>query len=200
MEYLKHSEAEKILKSGLPLVDESGRRWDWYGDHYESAGDCTKHFHLPVLFPVPGELPPPGKKYDQGKIRPTLIPAGVYLAILEHDAGDHTCQDELQCVALSLIAGEHVQGLASVQDLLCPSPHPDSRLHGLDQILQVLEFGAKKYGENNWQGVARDRYIEAAWRHLIAHSNGEALDSESGLPHLTHLGCCLVFLVYFDAA
>jgi hypothetical protein len=139
-----------------------------------------------------------GKKYDQGKIRPTLIPAQVYRAILGHEyiRERHVLSTDLDWLAESLTCRDWLTALVDLQDLLSPNPHPDSRLHGLDQIVAVLEFGAKKYGRDNWQGVSQDRYVEAAWRHYLAYCNGEALDSESGLPHLAHLGCCLVFLVY----
>lgn len=68
---------------------------------------------------------------------------------------------------------------------------------GLSEILRVLEFGAKKYDRDNWRKVpdAKRRYMSAALRHLIAHARGEALDPESGLSHLAHAGCCILFLL-----
>lgn len=68
------------------------------------------------------------------------------------------------------------------------------------QIVQVLEFGAAKYEPDNWQRVpnARQRYFDAAMRHLLAWWNGERLDAESGLPHLAHAGCCVLFLLWAD--
>lgn len=68
------------------------------------------------------------------------------------------------------------------------------------QVIQVLEYGAKKYAVNNWVGVpdAETRYYDAAMRHLDAWRNGEDNDSESGLPHLAHAACCVLFLLWFD--
>ena len=68
------------------------------------------------------------------------------------------------------------------------------------QVVEVLEFGARKYGDNNWQKVenARTRYYDAAMRHLEAWRNGEHKDHESGAAHLAHATCCLLFLMYMD--
>lgn len=68
------------------------------------------------------------------------------------------------------------------------------------QIIEALEFGAAKYEENNWQHVdnARQRYYDALMRHMEAWWSGEKRDVESGLSHLAHAGCCLVFLMWFD--
>lgn len=67
----------------------------------------------------------------------------------------------------------------------------------------VLTFGANKYSPNGWKTVpdALNRYYSALIRHLNAQKEytdkgniGLALDEESGLPHLDHAQCCLVFL------
>jgi hypothetical protein len=80
---------------------------------------------------------------------------------------------------------------------------PDWSLLPLDvveDVVQVLTVGARKYARDNWQKVpdARDRYFAAALRHLTARQAGEVLDPETGLPHLAHAQCCLVFLAWFD--
>lgn len=71
----------------------------------------------------------------------------------------------------------------------------------LASIVAVLEFGAKRYGVGNWQHVAeaRTRYFDAAQRHLWAWWDGTRVDSDSGLPHLAHAACSLLFLLWFDA-
>lgn len=66
----------------------------------------------------------------------------------------------------------------------------------------VLTFGANKYAPNNWQKVdPKERYLAALKRHLVAQEKfeksggkGLSIDLESGLPHLDHAQCCLVFL------
>lgn len=60
---------------------------------------------------------------------------------------------------------------------------------------EVLTFGARKYAPDNWRAVpdAIRRYTAAAMRHLNAVRQGETLDAESGLTHLAHAICCLMF-------
>lgn len=59
----------------------------------------------------------------------------------------------------------------------------------------VLAFGAKKYSPNNWRkGLAWMRIAGAIMRHLFAFMAGEDLDPETGLPHVDHLGCEIMFL------
>lgn len=66
----------------------------------------------------------------------------------------------------------------------------------LQEVAKVLTFGANKYGANNWQNVApKARYYGAALRHLWARARGERIDPESGLPHLAHAACCVLFLL-----
>ena len=69
----------------------------------------------------------------------------------------------------------------------------------LEEIVKVLEFGEKKYARNNWQNIKpRTRYLKAAFRHLIAYASGEKFDSESGLSHLAHCGCCILFMLWYE--
>jgi len=65
------------------------------------------------------------------------------------------------------------------------------------EIVKVLTFGAKKYSPDNWRYVpdGERRYFSALLRHLAAWHDGEDIDKESGLSHLAHAGCCLLFLM-----
>lgn len=71
---------------------------------------------------------------------------------------------------------------------------------GLEEVVKVLEFGARKYARDNWKHVegADTRYLAAAFRHLIAYNTGEKVDQETGLSHLAHAGCCLLFLLSLE--
>ncbi len=65
----------------------------------------------------------------------------------------------------------------------------------LEGVAQVLAFGAKKYAAWNWvKAPAYGRYFAAVQRHLAAWQAGEDLDPETGLPHLHHALCSLMFL------
>ncbi len=65
----------------------------------------------------------------------------------------------------------------------------------LEDVAEVLTYGADKYDDHNWRkGTAWTRLYGAALRHLFAWSEGETVDPESGLPHLAHALCCVMFL------
>ena len=66
--------------------------------------------------------------------------------------------------------------------------------------VDVLTFGAEQYGENNWQEVenAENRYFAALMRHIVAYRNGETHDLDSGVSHLAHAFCNLMFLRHFE--
>ena len=65
-------------------------------------------------------------------------------------------------------------------------------------IASVLGFGAEKYAAWNWAGgISYSRLISALERHVNAFKKGEDYDPESGLCHLYHAGCCLMFLSCF---
>jgi hypothetical protein len=67
----------------------------------------------------------------------------------------------------------------------------------LEDMVRVLEFGAKKYSDNNWKnGLKTTEIFESMMRHLTAYLRGEDNDPESGLPHTGHLLCNAMFLSY----
>lgn len=69
----------------------------------------------------------------------------------------------------------------------------------MNQIAAVLQFGAQKYAEHNWRkGFTWSRPLAAAMRHITAFNNGEDKDHESGLSHLAHAACCIMFLLEFE--
>lgn len=68
----------------------------------------------------------------------------------------------------------------------------------ITQLADVLTFGKKKYAANNWRkGMEWGRVISAVFRHLYAWLRGEDIDPESGLPHLAHAMCGLMFLIEY---
>ena len=71
-------------------------------------------------------------------------------------------------------------------------------IEAIEDITQVFTFGAKKYGDRNWEkGMKWTRLIGASLRHLFAVAKGEDIDKESGLPHLSHLGSCVLMLLTY---
>lgn len=72
-------------------------------------------------------------------------------------------------------------------------------LHEVEEVVEILTFGAKKYKPDNWKYVRpTKRYLAAAFRHLVAWAKGDKIDTESGKSHLAHAVCNLLFLMYFD--
>lgn len=69
----------------------------------------------------------------------------------------------------------------------------------LNQTAAVLLFGADKYAAHNWRdGFLWSRPLAAAMRHITAFNDGEDRDPESGLSHLAHAACCIMFLLEFE--
>lgn len=62
--------------------------------------------------------------------------------------------------------------------------------------------GALKYGRSNWRavGVRASIYVDACRRHLNKWFEGEDMDPDSGLPHLSHALACLAIVVDAGAA
>ena len=70
----------------------------------------------------------------------------------------------------------------------------------LEEINKVLEFGATKYAANNWQegtGFKYSRVLNSLLRHVFAFMRGEDKDPESGLSHMAHAGCNVLFILYY---
>ena len=68
--------------------------------------------------------------------------------------------------------------------------------YAIEELAKVLSFGAHKYAAWNWTlGLEYSRLSGAALRHIMAFQRGEDKDPESGLPHLAHALCCLMFLL-----
>ena len=65
---------------------------------------------------------------------------------------------------------------------------------------KVLQYGANKYSERNWeQGMDWSRVYSALFRHMLAWWGGEDKDPETGFSHLSHAACCIAFLVAYEA-
>jgi hypothetical protein len=69
----------------------------------------------------------------------------------------------------------------------------------VEQVVKVLTVGARKYEDDNWKTVKPvSRYIDAAFRHIVSRKYKEYLDPETGLPHIAHAICCLLFWMWSD--
>lgn len=67
----------------------------------------------------------------------------------------------------------------------------------IEGMAKVLTLGAQKYSKDNWKKCEdKDRYKDALLRHVLAYLKGEEKDEESGLSHLHHAACNLMFLEF----
>lgn len=68
----------------------------------------------------------------------------------------------------------------------------------IEGVAAVLQHGAGKYAPNNWMaGMSWSTVFGGIMRHLWAFFRGEEQDKESGLPHLAHAACGIMFLHWY---
>lgn len=69
----------------------------------------------------------------------------------------------------------------------------------LEETAKVLTFGAAKYEKYNWaKGMAWSRPFGALMRHAWAWWGGQDKDPETGLSHLAHVACNVLFLLHYE--
>lgn len=67
----------------------------------------------------------------------------------------------------------------------------------ITSVSEVLTFGARKYGDRNWEkGMPHMDYWASCQRHLWKWANGEDIDADSGLLHLSHAGCNIAMMLH----
>ena len=71
----------------------------------------------------------------------------------------------------------------------------------VEEIIKVLQFGAGKYSPWNWAengGFKFNRLFNSSMRHFVAWFwRREDLDPETGISHIAHLGCNVLFLLHY---
>jgi hypothetical protein len=74
-------------------------------------------------------------------------------------------------------------------------------VEAIEEVLKVLEFGAKRYGKFNWiensESVEWSRFVNALERHLASFKKGQDTDADSGLLELAHIATNALFLLTF---
>ncbi len=67
------------------------------------------------------------------------------------------------------------------------------------KMAEVMTFGKRKYSAHNWRGgFVWSRPAAASLRHIFLWLGGEDKDPETGLSHLAHAACCIMFLLEFE--
>ena len=82
----------------------------------------------------------------------------------------------------------HHDGRMEVEGVKHDTGKPDLSMVPLGLVegcARAMMFGVGKYGRDNWRGgFADSRLLAACLRHIMAYTNGERIDAESGLCHL----------------
>jgi hypothetical protein len=72
-------------------------------------------------------------------------------------------------------------------------------MEAVEELAKVLTFGAKKYADHNWRlGMNYSRVTASMLRHIAAFQKGEDNDQETGLPHMAHVMCNAMFLIWYQ--
>ena len=114
------------------------------------------------------------------------------------------CDEQMQTAPVAPVAAFGETNMMPVIGTKADGGKPKPRLlhesmaGAVASVVDVLTFGAAKYSDDNWKNVEPKRYTDALYRHLNAHHKGEANDAESGLPHLAHAACCVLFLLHHE--
>ena len=71
----------------------------------------------------------------------------------------------------------------------------------MNEVVDVMMYGAQKYSRDNWRKVPYDEYIKASFRHLVDFIQGEIYDQESGFTHFAHAVCDILYAAenYFQS-
>lgn len=135
-------------------------------------------------------------KHDQGKPRLSLLPPTYWRSMRS--------QNKLTPFTMVNIASIQFQSLSDARQVIENTISTLSDFIGPLAVVQVLEYGADKYGRNNWRaGTAWSRYLDAALRHMYELTACEydkldtVLDTESGLPQIAHVIANLSFLLEY---
>jgi hypothetical protein len=75
-----------------------------------------------------------------------------------------------------------------------------------EALMEVREFGCKKYDRMNWsvsKGTEHskeflDENIDSMLRHIMAYMEGESIDNESGCHHLAQAAIRCMFAIEYD--
>ena len=68
----------------------------------------------------------------------------------------------------------------------------------IEKIVEVMTYGAGKYGAESWKTVDSPRYEAAFMRHYVERKKGEAVDKDSKISHLAHAACNLLFMMWLE--
>ena len=66
----------------------------------------------------------------------------------------------------------------------------------LEELSKVRMYGKELHGSfTSWEGVEPIRWLDAAIRHIRAVMDGDILDKDSGIYHLSHAACSIMYAI-----
>jgi len=157
-----------------------------------------------------------GTKHDQDKPRLELLPWAALSNVFSTDFSEcipTRLEEQTAWAIVRYLEGEDddeetgesnlvlaAAGVLQSMDADMTEPNGDVPWEQLLEIAKVLTFGAKKYDAHDWRkggDLTQTRVLGAALRHLAAHDMDEELDAETGLSHLAHAACELLFALTY---
>ena len=182
-----HCETEEEANRILGMAHELGYKWNT-GDNYEDNTEWNTYKSTTCYYLFDGSF----ASYGYFEVRNYNIIPSTQIADLEEkkSTGWTPAPEDIDAMKKKEKATRHNEGKKRW-----------SLVHykSLDPLVEVLEFGAEKYGEFNWQkGLDKKEILESMMRHLAALIDGEQNDKESGLHHIGHIMCNAMFYEYFN--
>ena len=146
------------------------------------------------------EMPSPSPEESKSEWPKPLCPGAENILVNEDEAKDIT---ELMNRAFEEVrksnsseAFDKLSGKKSDEGKLRFSLLP---WDALEKVVEVLEYGAKKYSDYGWKDVDNGYYcfIDAAFRHIKSIMENFDYDDESNLLHIAHAATNLLFALHF---
>ena len=131
------------------------------------------------------------RAWKDNKVRE--MSAGVYRVIELMGEWQRGKNESLDLAAAILLEVIYAPGGRPLNDKTSGDWFPG---RGLASTADVLVFGAKKYAKGNWaKGMSWSVCFTCTMSHLLKSFQGEEKDEESGLNHLAHAMCNMLFLL-----
>lgn len=68
----------------------------------------------------------------------------------------------------------------------------------IEEMIKLLEFGAKRHGEFNWQLVEEPRYKDALFRHYLEYIKGNFVDKDSNAHEMVAIAVNAMFIYFLN--
>jgi hypothetical protein len=137
-----------------------------------------------------------GARLNAGKEPMDLVPIRFWRLWWEQEYALSAKHPSIAAVILALEAWQEQTRPSALEEAWESFPY-----NARADVVKVLEFGSEKYAAWNWaKGQRWGCTLASLLRHVkCLLEEGEILDKDSGLPHWGHIGCNIMFLLWFAA-